>query len=92
MESDESVPTPNSIHDESPYYITSLYLLFFFFYKNSMEIRNLHFKILSINFPRNSGNKVEDCPCYAGLDEQLFYNAKYEMIPDSYTGKLLEFS
>lgn len=22
---------------------------------------------------------AEDCPCYAGLDEQLFYNAKYEM-------------
>lgn len=54
-----------------------------------MEIRNWHFKILCINFPQNSGNKVEDCPCYAGLDEQLFYNAKYEMIPDSYTGKLL---
>lgn len=33
-----------------------------------------------------------ECPCYAGLDEQLFYNAKYEMIPDdlaysTYTGK-----
>lgn len=27
---------------------------------------------------------VEDCPCYAGLDEQLFYNAKYEMVPDDY--------
>lgn len=25
---------------------------------------------------------VEECPCYAGLDEQLFYNAKYEMVPD----------
>lgn len=36
----------------------------------------------------------EECPgCYAGLDEQLFYNAKYESIRDedihynSYTGK-----
>lgn len=34
----------------------------------------------------------EECPCYAGLDEQLFYNAKYEMIPDdgaysTFTGK-----
>lgn len=25
---------------------------------------------------------AEDCPCYAGLDEQLFYNAKYEMASD----------
>lgn len=32
---------------------------------------------------RISGN-VEECPCYAGLDEQLFYNAKYEMAPDDY--------
>lgn len=30
--------------------------------------------------------KPDDCPCYAGLDEQLFYNAKYEMVPDSFTG------
>lgn len=34
------------------------------------------------------GTKIEDCPCYAGLDEQLFYNAKYEMIPDTFTGKM----
>lgn len=32
------------------------------------------------------GNKIEECPCYAGLDEQSFYNAKYEMIPDTFTG------
>lgn len=25
---------------------------------------------------------AEDCPCYAGLDEQLFYNAKYEIGSD----------
>lgn len=36
------------------------------------------------------GNKIDECPCYAGLDEQLFYNAKYEMIPDTYTGKLVD--
>lgn len=38
---------------------------------------------------------VEECPCYAGLDEQLFYNAKYEMLPDdcgfsTITGELRE--
>ncbi|XP_031630271.1 uncharacterized protein LOC116345215 [Contarinia nasturtii] len=32
-----------------------------------------------------TNNKIDDCPCYAGLDEQLFYNAKYEMIPDAFT-------
>ncbi|XP_055314309.1 uncharacterized protein LOC129575234 [Sitodiplosis mosellana] len=30
-----------------------------------------------------TNTKSDDCPCYAGLDEQLFYNAKYEMIPDT---------
>lgn len=37
-----------------------------------------------------SDGKIDDCPCYAGLDEQLFYNAKYEMIPDSFTGTKAE--
>lgn len=35
-----------------------------------------------------SDGKIDDCPCYAGLDEQLFYNAKYEMIADSFTGNI----
>lgn len=37
---------------------------------------------------RTTDSNVDDCPCYAGLDEQLFYNAKYEMTDDgTFTGK-----
>ena len=43
-------------------------------------------------FPFICKDNADDCRCYAGLDEQLFYNAKYEVINDddlaysTYTG------
>lgn len=40
---------------------------------------------------RTTDNTVDDCPCYAGLDEQLFYNAKYEMTDDrTFTGTTIK--
>lgn len=83
MESDESVPTQHSMHDESPYYISSSYKTEIWLNSDSI----LNFRCIYV-----LGNKVDECPCYAGLDEQLFYNEKYEMIPDTYTGKWVDFN
>lgn len=48
----------------------------------------------AFHYMTNSTNSPVDCPaCCAGFDEQTFYNAKYETIPDdepvysSYGGK-----
>lgn len=51
MESDESVPTPNSIHDESPYYITSAYFFGCFVCSVSWTIswKKIHICILNTN-------------------------------------------
>lgn len=48
---------------------------------------------VSSNFYYISGGNTDECPCYAGLEEQMFYNAKYELLPDdlaysTYTGMI----